>query len=230
MTTSGMLPQVVAESSPGTRWFSANGCVRGNNDRYEVFVGGSLIGVFASGERTERNLLLLGLASDPQTHLHRLAEAFGISFKTLRQIRVRYDQGGAEALRPKRGGRKSMRTQTLRRRLYKLFDAGSTVTGAYEATGKRVSRTLVGRMRKEWSAERDSKIASTPSRSEQHADATLREQLASACAVAYLTGRGAMCRTWHQPDWPASGSRESCPRGAGPPVGGSTCTRSTCSA
>jgi hypothetical protein len=96
---------------------------------------------------------------------------------------MRYEQGGAEALRPKRGGRKSMRTQTLRRRLYKLFDAGSTVTGAYEATGKRVSRTLVGRMRKEWAAERDSKIASTPSRSAQHADATLREPMPEQMAL-----------------------------------------------
>jgi hypothetical protein len=51
---------------------------------------------------------------------------------------MRYEQGGAEALRPKRGGRKSMRTQTLRRRLYKLF-ATRAELGAFQALLKRVN-------------------------------------------------------------------------------------------
>jgi hypothetical protein len=156
MAASAMLAGVEVQARADTRWFSASGCVRETGDRFEVFVGGSLIGVFERGDVVMRNLILLGLASDPKIHLHRLAEAFGISFQTLRRVRLRFQSGGAAGLQPKRGGKPTKQTPTLKRKLFRLFEAGATIDGAFEAIGKRVSRTLVGRIRQQWARQRAS--------------------------------------------------------------------------
>jgi hypothetical protein len=61
---------------PITSWFSARGSVVRRGSISEVFMGGTLIGVFEDGEQFERNAILVQLSEDPRCHLGRLAEAF----------------------------------------------------------------------------------------------------------------------------------------------------------
>lgn len=89
-----------AKDLPITHWFSARGSVVVRGKTTEVFVGGTLIGCFEEGEQFERNAILVQLAADPQCHLGRLAEAFGMSTERLRQLRREFKAGGVEALQP----------------------------------------------------------------------------------------------------------------------------------
>jgi hypothetical protein len=100
------------------RWFSAVGCVAWSEDgeHAEVFVSGTLIGAFGRKERGARNVLLLGLAADPNAHLGRLTTAFGIDPETLRRIRLQYQQEGLRAVvdRAPGGSEKKLQGRSLR--------------------------------------------------------------------------------------------------------------------
>lgn len=142
---------------PGLHWFSAHNCVAWEEDCAEVFVGGTLVGQFKRGECWTRNVILIGLAQDPQTHLGRLAGAFDITSETLRQIRRQYETEGLEAVMARsRGGSKSKVTSKLRRKLEGLFEQGDTIEAAHAKVSKRhtISRSTVGKVRAEWAAGR----------------------------------------------------------------------------
>src|SRR5437773_4918776 len=163
MTANAMLPIVAAESKSETRWFSAHGCVVERDARMDVFLGGTLVGSFAADDTTMRNMIIVGLCGDGRIRFRRLARAFQLSVEQVRRIRLQYERGGAEAIMRRHGGRQRKATAALRRRLFGLFDGGLTVSGAHMALRKRVSRAVVGRVRKEWAKERGMESSSEPS-------------------------------------------------------------------
>jgi hypothetical protein len=62
---------VDAERTQQTTWFSLVGCVCGEGDRCQVYVG-----EFGPGDVGLCNVLIAGLAADPRGHLGDLANAF----------------------------------------------------------------------------------------------------------------------------------------------------------
>lgn len=123
------------------------------DDQWCVYVGGSLIGTFKSGERVTRDVLLVGLAQDPRTNLGNLATAFDVAVETLRQLRALYARAGVEGIVTRRGrGAPPKLNARLRERLDRAFSDGATVSAAHAAIGRKVSRSLVGLARLDWAA------------------------------------------------------------------------------
>ena len=171
MTEAGQatLELVDAERTLQTTWFSSVGCVYREGDRCQVFVGGSLIGEFGPDDVGLRNVLVVGLASDPRAHLGDLANAFQIGSETLRQLRKVYAAQGPEALLARRhGGAHNVKiTEARRRKLEALFAQGVTIDGAMARVGSRwsVSRSAIGNVHAAWvqRAERSTPPSATPS-------------------------------------------------------------------
>ena len=162
---------VDAERTRQTTWFSSVGCVYREGDRCIAFVGGSLVGEFGPDDVGLRNVLVVGLAADPHTHLGNLANAFEISPETLRQLRKVYDAQGPEALLARRhGGAHNVKiTDGRRRKLEALFAQGVTIDDAMARVASRwsVSRSAIGNVHAAWvrRAERSTPPRSTPSQS-----------------------------------------------------------------
>jgi hypothetical protein len=148
----------VQPSDKKIRWFSATGCVVYEPEAVEVYVGGTLIGSYAPKDKPARDLLLVGLAQDRNAKKGKLAQAFGIGPERLRLICRKVEKRGLSAVyrRIERRGRKRLVTPVVRRKLYKLFNAGMTVRDAFEECGKEagLGRSTVGCVRKEWAAKR----------------------------------------------------------------------------
>lgn len=158
-----MLPHVEIDL-PGIGWFSPWGCVQQHHGRVEVFVGGSLIASFEERDRATRNATLVGLAADPHVHLGRLAEAFEVSIETLRLLRKLHAAEGIEAvMRRAPGGRESIVSPALRRRIEGLFDQQLSVSEVHRRVrrGRKISRSTVLRVRKAWKARQQATSAPT---------------------------------------------------------------------
>ncbi len=152
-TAALMLPLPASDSA--VRWFSARGCVVERDGRCEVFVGGTLVGEFGPEETGVRNVLLVGLAADPRAHLGRLAEAFGLTSETVRQMRRVYECDGIEPLwKRTRGGAHGKVTPAVRARLEKMFDAGASAKDARARMKRRPALSLrtIERARAAWLA------------------------------------------------------------------------------
>ncbi len=137
-----------------TRWFSTYGCVVVYDDHTEVFLGGSLVGVYDNGDRASQDILLICLSREPTARVGKLAKAFDISPETLRQVRRRYEADGFEAViaRPRPGAKRKM-TPKLRERIEKMFDDGLTIKAARHNVcrgNKKISCALVGQVHFEW--------------------------------------------------------------------------------
>lgn len=161
MSARESLPLLPFASTPSVRWFSSYGCVA-QRERFEVWVGGTLVGAYGPSDRGVRNAILVGLAADPKMHLGALADAFGISSEALRQVRRAYEDGGLEAIASQaRGGRQAKVTPSLRHKLEKLFDEGATVSEAHAQVSRRrrVGRATIGRVRRAWELARAAKAA-----------------------------------------------------------------------
>ena len=123
--------------------------------RCEVFVGGTLVGEFGPDETGVRNVLLVGLAADPRVHLGRLAEAFGLTSETVRQMRRVHERDGIEPLwKRTRGGAHGKVTPAVRARLEKLFDEGASAKDARARIKRRPALSLrtIERARAAWLA------------------------------------------------------------------------------
>jgi hypothetical protein len=143
------------ETLPRLSWFAPYACVAKYGDHWEVVVGGLLVARFAPGEKGARNAVLVQVSEDGRIRLRSLAQAFEVSIETLRQLRLQYRREGLQAvIERKVGGSQAKCTPPLRRRLTKLFAKGLSVTEAYERIGKRVSRAVVGTVRKAWGQEK----------------------------------------------------------------------------
>jgi hypothetical protein len=155
MTDEAMLGGVSARGEVETRWFCGNGAVRERKDGvFEVTVGGMLVGTYTRREPERRNLLLVGLASNPRVPIGELAWAFRLTTERLRQIRKIADEQGVEALMVRRRRGKKPVNEHMKKRIAALFDEGMTIDQAHAKVKRSVSRATVGRVHKEWSARR----------------------------------------------------------------------------
>jgi predicted ArsR family transcriptional regulator len=155
MSQTSAVTLALVDPSPNTKWFDATSCVLlGEGGIRQVFVGGRLVGSFGEKDRAERNVMLIAVSEEPKAHLGHIADAFGVSSETLRQLRQLVERSGIEAVaRRKRGGssgrRMSARDQA---KVVASFEEGATIEGAWEQIRRRASRATVGRAKKEWDA------------------------------------------------------------------------------
>jgi len=142
-------------SMPGSpRWFSAYGCTVTGETHVEVFIAGSLIGVFEHGDRASRDVLLLGVSEDRTVRRGKLAAAFGVSAELLRQLRNKREVEGLESIvHRQRVGAPRKCTAKLRKRIEGMLDEGHTIDQVQRKLKRgrvRVSRALVGFVRSDW--------------------------------------------------------------------------------
>jgi len=158
------------------RWFPLRGAVVQRSDRVEVSIAGTLIGSFSPTDLVARNVILIALASDPRMHLGQLASAFEISSETLRQVRRLHESGGIRAVldRPTHGGPRKL-TDALRARIEKDFDNGLTVSEAHDNVRRKLSRSAVGVVRKDWAKSRGSSKLAAASEGSASTDAAPAE-------------------------------------------------------
>ena len=168
------MPEVVAHDSTKTLWFAPYCCVRSGPELTQVFVGGYLVGEYATGNAEGRNRILVTLSNEGQFRKGRLAQAFGVTPERVRQLRGQFERQGWEGLTPgKRGGSASKLDAKARRRLYREFDMGITAGQAFRASGEKlgVSLSTIQRVHFDWKVQAQ--------QTEQHA-----EQQASAESAA----------------------------------------------
>lgn len=186
-TTLGL---VDAERTQRTTWFSSQGGVYRDGDRSQIFVGGSLIGAFGPGDTGARNLLAVGLAADPRTHLGQLAAALDMGVETLRQLRRVHEVEGVEALVARRqGGAHNVKiTEARRRTLERLFEQGVTIPGAMARVGKRwdVSRSAVGHVHAAWVQRTKSPTTTAPAQTSEPASQAPRPSQGELVATAQI--------------------------------------------
>lgn len=155
--TQVIIPNVEPQDT-SVRWFSANGCVVNATDIVEVYVGTTLIGNYDPKDKIARDVILVGLSQDRNIKKGKLAAAFGLGAERLRVLNRKAETQGLAAIfqRTETRGRKTKVTPTVRRKLYRLFDAGESVRDALEDYGCEagLSHTVVGRVRKQWAAKR----------------------------------------------------------------------------
>lgn len=168
MNATQVLPELELEGPKKTHWFSSHGCVVRGEERWEVFVGGTLVGSFLPSDRIGRNVILVGLLEDRRCHKGRLARAFDISQDTLRRLLRRYEEQGLDGVvKEARNGRPPKVTPPLRRKLWRMFDRGASVSEAFEKVGKEqaISVVTLRRERARWKAKRaESPVNETSSR------------------------------------------------------------------
>lgn len=144
-------------------WYHPWGSVTGRADgRYEVHLGGTLLGWFRRDDRDRsmRNVLLVTLAREPKMHLGRLATAFDVTDRYLWVLRRKAEVGGIGAVLLSRMGGKSVVSEQKRRQLRTWFAEGLTPTQAYRRQGRRgkkLSRATISRERARWLAEATAK-------------------------------------------------------------------------
>lgn len=166
MTATSLLPMVSLDPPADRQWFSPHGCVVYGEFEREVWVGGSLVGVYAAGDKVRRNTILIGLMEDRRAHRGRLARAFDISEATLRRVERRYAAEGVGGLLPRKSagpGRPRKVNPALRRQLWALFDRGGSVADAVAKYGvtENISEVTLRRERARWKDKRAQKGASS---------------------------------------------------------------------
>src|SRR5215213_1041514 len=84
-----VLPEPPSPLGWEIRRFSSDGAVVVQRTMANVYIGGTLIGVYdeADDDRGPRNVLAVTLAKSGELHLGRLAAAFGIGEEYLRRLR-----------------------------------------------------------------------------------------------------------------------------------------------
>lgn len=152
-TASATLLEVEPDPVPRRRWFSERGCVEHHDDRMDVFVGGSLVATFTAKERGARNVILVGLSSDPRAHFGRIAQAFEVSQSTLRLIRRQHEaEGLAAVVNRVPTGRPRKLTGARLRRAEKMFAQGVRAAEVHRRLSKRMqlSKSTVFEAHRRW--------------------------------------------------------------------------------
>jgi transposase len=156
MQSAATLPGVLVESE--VRYFSAHGCVDYSNPAESyVFIGGNLIGAFAPEDYIERDVLIAFVSQDKAVKYGRVADAFQVSYETVRLVRRRYEKGGVSAvIDRRRRGRPRVQTPELEQELFELFGEGMNIPEAHKSIEGRVSLSVVSRVHIKWREERQS--------------------------------------------------------------------------
>ena len=144
------------DPTPTTTWFDARSCVVVDEEgTRRVYVGGRLVGAFDAKGNAERNVLLIAVSEEPKAHFGHIAKAFGVSSEMIRLLRRLVEREGIGAVtRRKRGGSVGRGlTARDRRKVVASFEQGGTVDGTWELVGRRVSRSTVGRVKREWDSQ-----------------------------------------------------------------------------
>ena len=175
-STAGVLD--LPELAPSTTWFDAQSCVVVAEDGSRaVFVGGRLLGAFGAKDSAERNLLLMAVTEEPGAHYGHIAMAFGVSAETIRLLRRLVERSGIAAVTTRKHGGSVGKGLSARdeKKVVAAFEQGLAVEAVWEQVGRRVSRSTVGRMKKEWDARRGAGPAAPVV--EEPAQTSLEEQL-----------------------------------------------------
>ena len=157
MTVTPMLPTLASEPPTDRFWFSNHGCVVRGETRWQVWVGGTLVGVFEPRDKARRNTILIGLVEGQRVHRGRLARAFGISEETVRAVQRRFEAEGVRGLVPRAStGRPPKVKSGLRRTLWKMFDHGASVANVVEKFSRTeaISEVTLRRERARWKKKR----------------------------------------------------------------------------
>jgi len=94
-TSTAILPHVSIEGDPTYRYFVPHGCVEAQADqRFAVYLGGSLVGIYSQSEPAERDALMVVVLQEPRTQVKQVAAAFRVSEETVRRARVRQSPVG----------------------------------------------------------------------------------------------------------------------------------------
>ena len=134
-----------------------------------VFIGGTLIGVFRTDDdqRGPRNVLAVTLAKSDQFHLGRLASAFGMTDENLRRLRRAEEAEGLGALLGLRPGKPTKITPELRTVWFAMFEAGRMPVDVYREQPRkhRLSHATIGRVYRTWRerAQARAQVAAVPS-------------------------------------------------------------------
>ncbi|MGH8310545.1 MAG: hypothetical protein ACRETX_12235 [Steroidobacteraceae bacterium] len=159
------LPAPRPEIDLEVRRFSSDGAVVVRGTSASVFIGGTLIGVFATDDdhRGPRNVLAVTLAKSDQFHLGRLASAFGMTDEHLRRLRRSEETEGIGALLGLRRGKTTKVTPELRTTWFAMFEAGRMPVDVYREQPRkhRLSHATVGRAYQEWQRMREQARLST---------------------------------------------------------------------
>lgn len=171
MSAAPVTKELALEESANTIWFAPRCCVVVTGDARRVTVGGIVVATVGPKDTALRNVLIVGIAAEPDVHLGQLARAFGVVPETVRLLRQLNVEEGFEALlERKHGGMEPTKRAAVEDRVRKLFDAGHTIEEAHATVRKRVGKSTVARIRKDWAAE---KQASAPTSHPE--DATERD-------------------------------------------------------
>lgn len=148
------LPEPLPEAALEIRRFSSEGAVVVCGTTANVFIGGTLIGVFDTDDdhRGRRNVLAVTLAKSDQFHLGRLANAFGMTDEHLRRLRRSEETAGLGALLGLRRGKTTKVTPELRTAWFVMFEAGRMPVDVYREQSRkhRLSHATIGRAYQEW--------------------------------------------------------------------------------
>jgi hypothetical protein len=158
-----MTIQLDLAPSSRTIWFAPRCCVVIRGSERDVLVGGILVGTVGRRDTGLRNLLLVGLAKDPEVHLGELAHAFGLSSEAVRLIRRTFETEGISAVLDRRyRGSKPDRRASVEEQARGLFDEKMTVDQVHALVKPKVGRTTVVRIRKDWAREKAAKVIDLP--------------------------------------------------------------------
>jgi len=161
-----MLQEPPSPAGYEIRRFSGEGSVVVHGSAAHVFIGGTLIGVYAEDDddRDARNVLVVTLAETGDLHLGRLAAAFGLTTEYVRQLRRKFARGGVRAVLGQRQGKNAKVTPAVHAAWCAMFDAGQMPGDAHRAQprGDRRAYSTVWSVWAQWRKERMRRTPSSP--------------------------------------------------------------------
>lgn len=173
-STAPMLPGLdkMSERDRSTRWFSEIGCVVRRGDDWQVFVAGTLVIGFETGDKFARNVVLVSLASSG-VHLGKLARAFELSEQ---RLRMKHAEGGVAALQARPNPPPRSKPRLNRRQIRSIereFEKGKRPAHIVEwVEGKYgVKRSTVYALHREWRARKAEENEHAPVESGEHVPA-----------------------------------------------------------
>lgn len=153
-----VLPEPPPPLGREIRRFSWDGAVVVEGSTANVFIGGTLIGVYDEhdDDRGARNVLVVTLAKSDELHLGRLATAFGLTSEYVRRLRRKEERGGMRAVLGQRQGKNAKVTPEVRAAWCAMFEAGRMPIDAHrdQPRNDRRAYSTVWEVYEQWRADR----------------------------------------------------------------------------